>query len=200
MLKSSWFYNLLYPKRLWRFTDNNIYLTFDDGPIPEVTPWVLKQLKQFKAKATFFCIGDNIKKHPEIFLQIINEGHSIGNHSMQHLNGWKTNTEDYIEDINNCQQIIKQLSKETCLFRPPYGKCTSKQAKILHQKGFKIVMWDVITKDYDMRKSPQECFKIYKSQVRNGSIIVMHDSQKAFKNLHYILPKILKEKYHFKAI
>ena len=200
MLKSSAFFKLLYPKRQWCFNDGPIYLTFDDGPIPEVTPWVLDQLKQHQAKATFFCIGDNIKKHPAIFKQILASGHSVGNHTMHHLNGWQTKLSQYLADIETCDAQLAQHGVCTRLFRPPYGKCTSKQAKLLLQQQRKLIMWDVLTKDYKTQCQAEQCFKIYQQQSQAGSIVVMHDSKKAFPRLKHLLPQILKQDSSFKAI
>lgn len=199
-MKNSKLYRLLFPKRLWSKDDRNIYLTFDDGPIPQVTPWVLNQLNKYGAKATFFCIGDNIKKHPDIFKQIIAEGHSVGNHTQHHLNGWQNSTKNYLKDVQLCQAEIESQKIKTRLFRPPYGKCTGQQAKKLFSKNYELVMWDVLTKDYNQKKTAIDCLKIYKSQVKPGSVVVMHDSQKAFKNLRELLPAILKSGNRFKAL
>ncbi len=164
-----------------------LYLTFDDGPIPEVTPWVLQQLKKYQAQATFFCLGKNIEKHPEILQQVKEEGHQIGNHTFHHLKGWEVTTEEYLQDVIQ----FEKLGYSTAYFRPPYGKCTSAQAKAIIQKGYKIVMWDVISEDYDQNLSPEHCLQTVLSQVKNGSIIIFHDSLKAEKNLRQVLPKVL---------
>ncbi len=202
----------------WKIATNKkeIYLTFDDGPIPKITPWVLKTLEKFNAKATFFCVGDNIKKHPEVFKQIINHGHSIGNHTFNHLQGWKTNTYNYLQNIEKTETVINRLKTEdrkpstinqqptNNLFRPPYGKIKSKQAKALQSKGYKIIMWDVLSADFDQKISPEKCYQNVIKNAQNGSIVVFHDSEKAFKNLEYTLPKVLeyftKEGYVFKAL
>ena len=193
---------LIYPSLLWNFNikEKVIYLTFDDGPIPEVTPWVLNNLKCYNAKATFFCIGDNISKHPEIFQMILDEGHSAGNHSYNHLNGWKTDNGTYISNILKADSVLSEFQAEIIpnskldgkLFRPPYGRIKLSQIKEIQAKNFKIVMWDVISGDYDKQRSPQKCFKEVTNYARPGSIIVLHDSLKAFKNLQVILPAILK--------
>ena len=196
-----------YAKRLWSFPkgDTAIYLTFDDGPIPEVTPWVLMQLKQHNAKATFFCIGENVEKHAEIYTQILKEGHTIGNHTYNHLNGWKTSTQAYIENVekfnssySNHTSIIRQSppvtnhqSPITELFRPPYGKMTSKQARIVLEKGYKIVMWSVLSKDYDTKVSKEKCLRNVLNNLQPGSIVVFHDSLKAEGSLKFVLPKVL---------
>lgn len=205
----------LFPKRVWAFSrkSSKIYLTFDDGPIPEVTPWVLDLLKEYNVKAIFFCIGDNVKKYPEIFKRIVAEGHRIGNHTFHHLNGWETETQGYLKDIAAAEDQFNsiQLSEETPLkspkgdtslvntkaleisnlFRPPYGKMTSQQAKEVHKKGYKIVMWDVLSGDFDQTISEEKCLRNVTKNIKAGSIVVFHDSLKAEKNLRYVLPKVL---------
>ncbi len=194
----------LYPGRIWAFSQKQkaVYLTFDDGPIPEITPWVLGQLKKHKAQATFFCIGENVKKHPHIFNRILSEGHAVGNHTFHHLNGWKTATSKYIENTEKAQQQMgnsifrnqqptaARIDSEL-FFRPPYGKITSRQAKVLRKKGFKIVMWSIISYDYDGGVSPEKCLGNVTNHLVPGSIVVFHDSLKAEKNLRYVLPKVL---------
>ncbi|SHF72271.1 Peptidoglycan/xylan/chitin deacetylase, PgdA/CDA1 family [Flavobacterium fluvii] len=177
-------------------TENKIYLTFDDGPTPEITQWVLEELQKYNAKATFFCIGKNIEKHPEIFEKVINNGHSIGNHTFNHLNGWKTSTEEYLENVKLCESSISNLKSKICtlksaLFRPPYGKIKSSQSKKLRQLGYKIIMWDVLSADYDTTITPEKCLENVLKNINSGSIIVFHDSVKAFPNLKYTLPKAL---------
>ncbi|MCB7482359.1 polysaccharide deacetylase family protein [Christiangramia sediminis] len=200
----------LYPGRISRVdTAKAIYLTFDDGPIPEVTPWVLDLLAKYNAKATFFCIGDNVQKHPDIFQQIQAEGHCIGNHTYNHLNGWETPTSEYIENVYLAESALKNKGKEETsnhelrntkfkppsphykLFRPPYGKIKNAQAKRLKSQGFKIVVWDVISGDYNGKFSAQDCLNNVTKNATAGSTIVFHDSKKAFKNLKVILPQIL---------
>lgn len=172
-------------------SENKIYLTFDDGPIPEVTEWVLDLLKSEDIKATFFCIGDNIKKHPEVYKRILSEGHQTGNHTFNHLNGWKTETNHYIENFKLCE------IEHSKLFRPPYGKIKPSQSKAIRQLGYKIIMWDVLSYDFDSIISVEKCLENVISNTEQGSIIVFHDSLKAEKNLKYALPKaiqILKNK------
>jgi peptidoglycan/xylan/chitin deacetylase (PgdA/CDA1 family) len=172
--------------------ENKVFLTFDDGPIPEITTWTLDQLKSYNAKATFFCIGDNIKKYPEIFKKVINEGHSVGNHTFNHLNGWKTSRHEYLENTEKCQSEIYNLKTENCnLFRPPYGKIKPSQSKKLRKLGFQIIMWDIISYDFDATITPEECLENVLKNIKSGSIIVFHDSNKAFKNLEYTLPRTL---------
>ena len=201
-IKIPFFVRFLYPKRLWHFSRNErvVYLTFDDGPIPDVTPWVLQQLEQYNAKATFFCIGHNIQKNPEIFEQITTKGHSVGNHTFNHLNASNTSLSEYLK---NAEQAAIYFRKPF-LFRPPYGKLDSAKAKALLKKNYKIVMWDVLSADFDPEISTEECLKNVIENAKNGSIIIFHDSLKAEKNLKYALPKVLQyfsEKgYEFKAI
>ncbi|OAD91798.1 polysaccharide deacetylase [Aequorivita soesokkakensis] len=182
------FIQRLYPERIWAFSHikDSVFLTFDDGPISEVTPWVLDELKKHNAKTTFFCIGENVKKHPEIFERILSEGHSVGNHTFNHLKGINTETSKYIENTLLAEKLI-----DSKLFRPPYGKITSKQAKTLQNKGFKIVMWDVLSYDYDGSVSEEKCLKNVINNIKPGSVVVFHDSLKAEKNLRYVLPKVL---------
>ena len=176
--------------------ENSVYLTFDDGPTPEITQWTLLQLKKYNAKATFFCIGNNVEKHPEIFNSVIQQGHAIGNHTFNHLNGWKTETETYIKNAKQCEIRISNQQSEinnlkSKLFRPPYGNIKSKQAKKLMELGYKIIMWDVLSADFDSSITPEKCLNNVISNVQSGSIIVFHDSVKGFKNLEYVLPKTL---------
>lgn len=190
------FVQRLYPERIWAFftSRNSVYLTFDDGPIPEVTPWVLDELKKYNVRATFFCIGANVQKHPEIFRRIIANGHSVGNHTFNHLNGWKTKTSAYVENVLKCEDILNsecRIQNSELLFRPPYGKMTSKQGSILQKKGFKIVMWNVLSYDYAADISAEKCLQNVLKNIRPGSILVFHDSLKAEKKLRYVLPKVL---------
>ena len=190
----------LYRGSLWRMNQNeqNIYLTFDDGPIPELTPWVLDVLKQYNIKATFFCVGENITKHPEIFQRIINEGHQVGNHTYNHLKGWKTTNAIYFDNISKCQELT-----HTDLFRPPYGRITKSQYKHL-LLNYRIAFWDVLTYDYDALISPEKCLSNSVEYTRNGSIIVFHDNVKAQKNLKFALPQyiehFLKLNYKFATL
>ena len=191
------FIQRLYPERIWAFSrsSNSVFLTFDDGPIPEVTPWVLDKLKKHNAKATFFCIGENVQKHPEVFQKILSEGHSVGNHTFNHLKGTKTETSEYIENVEKAGRQMENNSEfkiqNSKLFRPPYGKITPIQAKKLQKKGIKIVMWDIISYDFDATISEEQCLQNVLKNIKPGSIIVFHDSLKAEKNLRYVLPKVL---------
>lgn len=180
----------LYPKRIWAFSrlEPNVYLTFDDGPIPEVTPWVLEQLKSHNAKATFFCIGENILKHPDIFSNIKKEGHEIGNHTYHHLKGTDTETDAYLEDTKKVEQLI---GYRPWLFRPPYGKMTKAQAQGIHALKYHIVMWDVLSYDWYKTISEEKCLDNVLSNIQPGSVVVFHDSLKAERNMRYALPKVL---------
>lgn len=210
---------LLYPSLLWKIPDSpgTIYLTFDDGPIPEVTPWVLSLLKDFNAKATFFCIGENIRKNPTVFIQVLSEGHSIGNHTYNHLKGWKTSTKEYVKNVLLAEEIIRKVQisgfgkqpdpatyNRKKLFRPPYGKITPSQLKKVQRLDYKIVMWDVISMDFDNTFSAKECMKNVTKYSKDGSIIVFHDSIKAFTNLKEVLPEVLEyygnKGFEFKAL
>lgn len=174
-----------------------IYLTFDDGPIPDITPWVLNTLSDYQAKATFFCIGKNVKAHPDVYQSILDQGHAIGNHTFNHLNGWNTSLESYIPNVEKANKILQSSVKnhgaesQSRLFRPPYGKMRPKQAKSIIKKGYKIIMWDVLSGDFDPKLSKESCLKNVVKNSGKGSIIVFHDSLKAFKNLEYTLPKTL---------
>lgn len=189
----------MFPKRVWSFPEkqNTVFLTFDDGPIPDVTPWVIDTLKEHDAKATFFCIGENVKKHPEIFRSLIDSGHSIGNHTYNHLNGWKTNNSRYLKNVALFEKEMKtqiELSKNNHpkpLFRPPFGKINSTQSKALQRRGYKIIMWDVLSGDYNTSISKEKCLQNVLQNIAQGSIVVFHDSIKAEQNLRYVLPKVL---------
>jgi len=193
-VKAHWIIKKLFLNYVWEIpnNENKVYLTFDDGPTPEITEWVLSNLKEYNAKATFFCIGDNVRKFPEIFQKVINEGHSIGNHTFNHLNGWKTSASDYIENVKLYETEHFKLNTEHCkLFRPPYGKIKPSQSKILRKFGYKIIMWDIISYDFDAKISKEQCLENVLKNVKTGSIIVFHDSKKAFSNLEYALPRTL---------
>ena len=195
-IKTNWIIKKIFSNYTWDVsnTGNTVYLTFDDGPIPEITTWVLEELKKFDLKATFFCIGENIDKHPEIFKKVISEGHAIGNHTFNHLNGWKTPTEAYIENIKLCEEVIEKTTNYNSkfkLFRPPYGKLKTAQARAIEKLGYEIIMWDVLSADFDTTLSKEQCLDNVLSKVKPGSIIVFHDSIKAFKNLQDVLPKTL---------
>lgn len=197
LIKSPLLLKWYYPSLLWNKsrTEKVIYLTFDDGPIPNVTEFVLKTLKAFNAKATFFCIGDNIVKHPEIYAKVIKDSHAIGNHTFNHLKGWKTDDETYLQNTLKCQQLT-----QTNLFRPPYGRIKKSQIASLQSlvqspksdSKLNIVMWDVLSGDFDIKLSPEKCYQNVIKHTESGSIIVFHDSLKAFDRLEYALPRVLK--------
>jgi peptidoglycan/xylan/chitin deacetylase (PgdA/CDA1 family) len=206
--KTPGFVKTLFPNFVWNINTENkeLYLTFDDGPTPEITDWVIQTLKVFNAKATFFCIGNNIEKHPEIFQNIIKEGHTIGNHTYNHLKGWKHKTKVYYKDVLKTEKLIAQFSKNSTasLFRPPYGKFKNKQSKELLERGYRIILWDVLSYDWDASVSNETCLNNVISAAKEGSIIVFHDSVKASRNLKYVLPKVLKyyseRGFEFKSI
>ncbi|WP_458627842.1 polysaccharide deacetylase family protein [Winogradskyella sp. PC D3.3] len=209
--KTPGFVKTLFPNFIWNINTKNkeLYLTFDDGPTPNITEWVLSTLKTYNAKATFFCIGNNIEKHPDIFQTIISEGHAIGNHTYNHLKGWKHQTKTYLKDIELTQALINSecinlKPSKLQLFRPPYGKFKSKQSKQLQALGYKIVLWEVLSYDWDISVSEATCLNNITSSAKEGSIIVFHDSLKASRNLKSVLPKVLKhyslKGFEFKAI
>ena len=188
VVKTPWLLKKIYPSSLvWNNnrSEKVIYLTFDDGPIPIVTPFVLETLKKFNAKATFFCIGDNIVKHPDIFDALKQDGHAVGNHTFHHLRGWSTDNAIYLKDIDKCQQLT-----QSNLFRPPYGRIKRSQIKAVrkHFPQMKIIMWDVLSADYDPEMPLEKCLKNVLNNTENGSIVVFHDSLKAQQRVEYVLP------------
>ena len=215
LIKTSWWLKRLYPSFVWELpTDEKVlYLTFDDGPHEKATPFVLDQLKQYQAKATFFCIGKNVSANPGIYRRILDEGHRAGNHTQDHLNGWKTNDADYINNVHEAAKYI-----DSNLFRPPYGRVTKFQAKLLQRKtellksiqqpfsvpAFRIIMWTVLSGDFDLKISPTKCRDNVLLNTSPGSIILFHDSAKAWDRMHIALPATLEyfssQGYTFKAI
>ncbi len=191
LVKSNILLRSAYPNRFWKINSKGrkeIYLTFDDGPHPQITPFVLDELRKYNAKATFFCIGNNVKKYPEIYELILKRDHAVGNHTFSHVNGWKTPDDAYLQDIEEAAKYIN-----TRLFRPPYGRMSYKQEKLFRHKfsGHEIIMWDVLSADYDQNISGEKCLKNVVNNSKPGSIIVFHDSEKAFARLKYALPKVL---------
>ena len=178
---------LFYPDLLWRVntTEPKLFLTFDDGPVPEVTPFVLDTLARWGVKATFFCVGENVQKHRQIFDRILAEGHAVGNHTYNHLKGWTTADEVYLDNV-----VKGKAATGSDLFRPPYGRVRKSQVKALAGLN-RLVMWDVLSYDYDAMVAPEQCLKNVVNKVRTGSVIVFHDHVKAFKNLSYALPLAL---------
>jgi peptidoglycan-N-acetylglucosamine deacetylase len=206
--KTPWWLKRLYPRCTWDIPvkEKILYLTFDDGPNPLATPYVLDQLKQFNAKATFFCIGKNVVEHPDIYKRIMDEQHRVGNHTFNHLNGWKVRDEQYLQNILQAGKYI-----DSNLFRPPYGKITRFQVKLLSgiknspaSPNFRIIMWDVLSGDFDTTLSYEQCCTNVIKNVRPGSVIVFHDSEKAFPRMKDSLPRVLehfsKKDYRFDAI
>jgi peptidoglycan-N-acetylglucosamine deacetylase len=191
--------------------EKKVYLTFDDGPVPGATEFVLETLKQYDAVATFFCIGDNVRKHPEVFTKVLTAGHAVGNHTFNHLKGWNTPLKTYIENTSKCEAILESLftnhrpptannqlpltdNQSTItthqLFRPPYGRITRNQINVLKEK-YKIIMWDVLTQDYRQSLAPDKCIRGTIQATRAGSIVLFHDSYKAERNMTFALPRYL---------
>jgi len=223
LVKSPLLLKWYYSKLIWNKsrTEKVIYLTFDDGPIPNVTDFVLNTLKAFNAKATFFCIGDNINKHPDVFERVKNDGDAIGNHTFNHLKGWAIEDATYLHNFLKCQTLT-----QTNLFRPPYGRIKKSQIsklvagfrlwvegintqprnpqQVTRNSPLQIVMWDVLSGDFDINLSPEKCYHNVIKNTRNGSIIVFHDSLKSFDRLQYTLPKVLdyfsKKGYQFSSL
>ena len=183
-----------------------LFLTFDDGPIPEVTPWVIETLNNYGAKATFFCIGDNVRKHPEIIKLHEDAGNTVANHTMNHLKGWVTPKGDYVNNVLQAEAMINEHISTPLrkMLRPPYGKIKANQAKELIKEGYEIILYDVIAYDWDKEVSPEKCYDNIAKNVKSGSIIVFHDSLKAERNMKYALPRVLEkfteEGYTFKAL
>ena len=193
LVKSPEIIKKYYSRLIWDIpnSDNKIFLTFDDGPTPEITEWVLDLLKDQNIKATFFCLGKNVAANPTIYQRIINEGHAVGNHSNTHVNGWYAENAYYLNDIKQCQELVKSE-----LFRPPYGRIKKSQIKEL-VTDYKIIMWDVLSGDFDVKLSPEKCLNNVLKNTKSGSVIVFHDSEKASTNLKFALTKAitqLKEK------
>lgn len=190
----------LFPKTVWRLPkkEKTVFLTFDDGPIPEETPFVLDILRQHNIKATFFCVGENVKKHPDIFQMVLNDGHVVGNHTYNHLAGFTNFSKHYIDNVGKADEFI-----HSHLFRPPHG--TFRIGEFLYlRRHYTIVFWDVVTRDYNNKLSGDDVLNIVKRYARNGSIIVFHDSLKASKNMRYALPRAIEylksEGYHFDVL
>lgn len=204
LIKTPFLLSAFYANCVWKkpTTEKVIYLSFDDGPHPKATPFVLEQLKNFNAKASFFCIGKNVALYPSILEQIKREGHTIGNHTMHHLNGWKTDDEYYLNDIKVARTLL-----DTNFFRPPYGRVKKSQIKKIQADPFlphQIIMWDVLSGDFDTKISGEQCLKNVLDNTEPGSIIVFHDSDKAWERMHFALPKVLahfrEQGYRFDAL
>ena len=183
MVKLRDIWQRLYPYGVFR-TGEAVYLTFDDGPIPEVTPRVLEILERYGVKATFFMVGDNIDKHPDVFDKVVQAGHTIGNHTYNHLKGWRCTTAEYLANV-------EKFPKETNLFRPPYGKATFWQRRALVKQGYTLIYWDILTRDYEATRTPEAMLAQVKQQVRPGSIINFHDSLKSNERMLAVLPQVI---------
>lgn len=204
-VKTPWWLKKIYSSYIWSFPAKNkiVYLSFDDGPHPVATPFVLDQLKAHNAKATFFCIGKNVQAYPDIYKRILEEGHTVGNHTQHHYNGWKTKDADYLADITEAAKYI-----DSGLFRPPYGRITSFQAKHIGQamknEKARVIMWDVLSGDFDETLNGQQCSENVLMNARKGSVIVFHDSEKALPRLEICLPEVLnfleKNEFSFEKI
>lgn len=179
----------IFPSAIWKVNTplKEVYLTFDDGPHPEITTWVLNQLSDYDAKATFFCVGENVQRFPEIYSKIIHSGHGTGNHTFNHLNGWNTEVGKYVSNINDCEKYVNSN-----LFRPPYGRITPLQVRHLKNR-FRIIMWTILSRDFEQNLDVHKSLREIVRGTTNGSILVFHDSTKAFKNLKYLLPRVLSE-------
>ncbi len=193
--KTPAFFKYLYPGLVWDKIDEQIdtpclYVTFDDGPVPEITDFVLETLAQYQAKATFFCVGENIQKHPEEYQSVLNHKHRTGNHTYNHLNGWKTDNTTYLKNISLCETVIQQTEGKKKLFRPPYGKI--KRSQIIQIRDeYEIVMWHILSGDFDPAFDAEQCLEKCIAHTTSGTIIIFHDSYKAAKNLKYVLPRYL---------
>jgi len=186
-----WLRKLLPSELIWRMPETDrpaVYLTFDDGPHPAITPFVLEQLRLYEAKASFFCIGKNVAAHPGVYQQLLDEGHTVGNHTQNHKNGWKTKTAAYLDNVMEAATHIDSRN-----FRPPYGRITRVQAHMLSQAdpAWKIYMWDVLSADFDKNITPEKCLENVLFHLRPGSIVVFHDSEKALERMSYALPRVL---------
>ena len=200
--KTPWLIRIWYTDFIWKVkSKQNIYITFDDGPHPEVTPWVLDKLRKVKAKATFFWIGKNVVRYPQIARKVIEEGHAIGNHTCDHLHACKTKADSYIQNVSECDSILLEAGVQTELFRPPYGRINKHQSRKIRNK--KIIMWSHLSWDFDQNLEPVRAFKKLKD-VKPGSILVFHDSLKAFANLKKLLPRLLEfydeKNYNFEVL
>jgi peptidoglycan/xylan/chitin deacetylase (PgdA/CDA1 family) len=204
-VKTPWWVKKIYPSYYWdiKTREKILFLSFDDGPHPKATPFVLDQLRRYNARASFFCVGKNVDAYPSIFNRILEEGHSVGNHTYQHVNGWKTADSEYLQDISKAAVKIDSI-----LFRPPYGRIRSFQAKnvaaAMKKTDAKIIMWDVLSGDFDENITGERCLQNVVLNARSGSIIVFHDSEKAFRLLQYSLPLVLeyfsKKGYRFETL
>lgn len=182
------FLRIFYPSLLWQKPagEHKMYLTFDDGPHPDITPKVMEILAEFQARATFFCVGENVKRYPDVYQQISKQGHKTGNHTYNHLNGWKTPLNLYYENVNACRELV-----DSDLLRPPYGRITPGQIQTL-KKEYQIVMWSVLSYDFDQETSPQQCLDYVVDTAEDGAVVVFHDSPKSAQNMFFALPRVLR--------
>jgi len=200
MIKTEHIGAIVYQNLIWNFKgkEKQLFLTFDDGPEPDITNWVLDVLTEYDAKATFFCVGNKVEQYPKIYNKIISQGHSIGNHTYSHKKGWTTASKEYISDVEKAAEFI-----DSSLFRPPYGRIRPYQLKVL-KRDYKIIMWDVLSKDYDSNVSKEECLNNVIDYTESGSIIVFHDKLESQEKLRFVLPKVLdhfmEKGYTFNAI
>lgn len=191
---------LIAPNVTWKVKTNDkvLYLTFDDGPHPSITPMVLGILEEYNAKATFFCVGDNVTKYPEIFNEIISKGHAVGNHTFNHIKGWQSTNQSYIDNIKKAAEVIPSN-----LFRPPFGRIKPSQIKLL-KKDYRIIMWSILTRDYDKSLNPYTALKHLNKLTKPGDVVVFHDSEKAKENMLVMLKGMLQhfnqQQYRFKAL
>jgi len=192
LVKTPWWLKKLFPGCLWDMTDKEkkLYITFDDGPHPAITPFVMEQLKKYNAKATFFCIGDNVDKYPETYRLYEQQGHITGNHTQHHINGWKSSDEIYLNDI-----AAASVSVKSNLFRPPYGRMKKSQVKKILQREpkMKIVMWNILAGDWVPDLKPEKCYQRIKKKITTGDIIVLHESDKSWERMSYVLPRLLED-------
>ena len=204
-IKTPWLVKKIFSSYVWDIPtkEKTIYLSFDDGPHPEITAFVLEELKKYNAQASFFCLGNNVALYPETYQQVLKEGHAVGNHTYDHPNGWETTTEEYVQNITKASEYI-----QSNLFRPPYGRIKKQQAQgvkeAMGNDNARIIMWDVLSADFDTGYSPQQCLDNVLNNCNRGSIVVFHDSEKAFSNMRYCFPEAIKqlasEGYNFKKI
>lgn len=187
LVKTPQFVQKLFPNFVWKIptTEKQLYLTFDDGPTSDLTPWILEQLEAYNAKATFFCVGEQIEQHPDNFKLITEAGHSIGNHTYSHPNGWGAENIGYFHNVRRCAELVK-----SDLFRPPYGRLMPKQVQFL-ERHYQIIMWDVMAGDFDDKLSKEDCLKNVLKNAKKGSIVVLHDNEKSKEQIQYVLPRIL---------
>ncbi|MDL2320409.1 polysaccharide deacetylase family protein [Alistipes sp. OttesenSCG-928-B03] len=189
------FLKKLMPALVWNMDgEQDVFITFDDGPTPGITEWIIDTLARYDAKATFFCLGKNVEQHPDVFRKIIEAGHATGNHTYSHQKGWRMSTERYVEDVDFAAQLIPGD-----LFRPPYGRIKPAQARVLGER-YHLIMWDVLSRDYSSLITPRQCTRNVLKHVRAGSVVVFHDSRKSSRNMRYALPRVLDYIYNEKGL